>query len=95
MELQITGHNVEITDALRETVTAKCKKLGQFFDKINSVQVILKVEKVSKIAEATAQVNGADLHASAEKEDMYAAIDEMAERLGRQLSKHKEKLRNR
>ena len=67
MELQITGHNVEITDALRETVTAKCKKLEQFFDKINSVQVILRIEKVSKIAEATAQVNGADLHASAEK----------------------------
>ncbi|MBT0445481.1 ribosome hibernation promoting factor [Morganella morganii subsp. morganii] len=95
MELQITGHNVEITNALRETVTAKCKKLEQFFDKINSVQVILRIEKVSKIAEATAQVNGADLHASAEKEDMYAAIDEMAEKLGRQLSKHKEKLRNR
>ena len=94
MELQITGHNVEITEALREVITTKCKKLEQFFDKINSVQVTLRIEKVSKIAEATAQVNGADLHASAEKDDMYAAIDEMAEKLGRQLSKHKEKLRN-
>lgn len=45
MELQITGHNIELTDALRDTVKAKSAKLPQFFDKINNVQVILKVEK--------------------------------------------------
>lgn len=95
MELQITGHNVEVTDALREIITTKCNKLEQFFDKINGIQVILKVEKVSKIAEATAQVNGAELHASSEQDDMYAAIDDMVEKLARQLTKYKEKLRQR
>ncbi|HCT9441496.1 TPA: ribosome hibernation promoting factor [Proteus mirabilis] len=93
MELQITGHNIELTDALRDTIKAKSAKLPQFFDKINNVQVILKVEKVTKIAEATIQVNGGELHASAEAEDMYAAIDGLMDKLARQLTKHKDKLR--
>lgn len=93
MEFQITGHNIEVTPALRETVEKKLSKLGQLFDRINSIQVVLKVEKVQQIAEATVQVNGADLHASAEENDMYAAIDLLVDKLSRQLTKHKEKLR--
>ncbi|EPL6453737.1 MULTISPECIES: ribosome hibernation promoting factor [Providencia] len=93
MEFQITGHNIEVTPALRETVEKKLSKLGQLFDRINSIQVVLKVEKVQQIAEATVQVNGAELHASAEENDMYAAIDLLVDKLSRQLTKHKEKLR--
>ncbi|KPD04483.1 ribosome hibernation promoting factor [Moellerella wisconsensis] len=93
MEFQITGQNIEITSALRETVEKKCKKLEQLFDRINGIQVILKVEKLNQIAEATVQVNAADLHASAESSDMYAAIDMLVDKLSRQITKHKEKLR--
>ncbi|UNH42828.1 ribosome hibernation promoting factor [Moellerella wisconsensis] len=93
MEFQITGQNIEITSALRETVEKKCKKLEQLFDRINGIQVTLKVEKLNQIAEATVQVNAADLHASAESSDMYAAIDMLVDKLSRQLTKHKEKLR--
>ncbi len=45
MQLNITGNNVEITEALREFVTAKFAKLEQYFDRINQVYVVLKVEK--------------------------------------------------
>ncbi|EFB72579.1 ribosome hibernation promoting factor HPF [Providencia rustigianii] len=93
MEFQITGHNIEVTPALREIVDKKLKKLEQLFDRINSIQVVLKVEKVQQIAEATVQVNGAELHATAEENDMYAAIDLLVDKLSRQLTKHKEKLR--
>ncbi|WP_272687170.1 ribosome hibernation promoting factor [Providencia sp. PROV149] len=93
MEFQITGHNIEVTPALRKTVEKKIKKLEQLFDRINGIQVVLKVEKVQQIAEATVQVNGAELHASAEENDMYAAIDLLVDKLSRQLTKHKEKLR--
>ncbi|ATG16155.1 TPA: ribosome hibernation promoting factor [Providencia alcalifaciens] len=93
MEFQITGHNIEVTPALRETVEKKLKKLEQLFDRINSIQVVLKVEKVQQIAEATLQLNGAELHASAEDDDMYAALDLLLDKLSRQLTKHKEKLR--
>ncbi|CAG9428938.1 ribosome hibernation promoting factor [Providencia alcalifaciens] len=93
MEFQITGHNIEVTPALRETVEKKLKKLEQLFDRINNIQVVLKVEKVQQIAEATLQLNGAELHASAEDDDMYAALDLLLDKLSRQLTKHKEKLR--
>lgn len=60
MQLNITGHNVEITEALREFVTAKFAKLEQYFERINQVYVVLKVEKVTHISDATLHVNGGD-----------------------------------
>ena len=51
------------------------------------------VEKVKQIAEATVHVNGGELHASSEQEDMYAAIDILVDKLARQLNKHKDKLK--
>lgn len=92
MQLNITGHNVEITEALREFVTAKFAKLEQYFERINQVYVVLKVEKVTHISDATLHVNG-EIHASAEGQDMYAAIDGLIDKLARQLTKHKDKLK--
>lgn len=93
MQLNITGLHVETTDALREFVTTKFAKLEQYFDRINQVYVVLSVEKVKQIAEATVHVNGGELHASSEQEDMYAAIDILVDKLARQLNKHKDKLK--
>ena len=93
MQLNITGHHVEITEALREFVTTKFAKLEQYFDRINQVYVVLSVEKVKQIAEATVHVNGGELHASSEQEDMYAAIDILVDKLARPLNKHKDKLK--
>ncbi len=93
MQLNITGHNVEITPALREFVNAKFSKLEQFFDRINQVYIVLKVEKVTQIADANLHVNGGEIHASAEGQDMYAAIDGLIDKLARQLTKHKDKLK--
>ena len=93
MQLNITGHHVEITEALREFVTTKFAQLEQYFDRINQVYVVLSVEKVKQIAEATVHVNGGELHASSEQEDMYAAIDILVDKLARQLNKHKDKLK--
>ena len=84
MQLNITGNNVEITEALREFVTAKFAKLEQYFDRINQVYVVLKVEKVTHTSDATLHVNGGD---------MYAAIDGLIDKLARQLTKHKDKLK--
>ncbi|SFN26556.1 putative sigma-54 modulation protein [Izhakiella capsodis] len=93
MQLNITGQNVEITDALRDFVNTKFAKLEQFFDRINQVYIVLKVEKLSQIAEATLHVNGGELHATAEGRDMYASIDGLVDKLARQLNKHKDKLK--
>src|SRR5690606_31350362 len=91
MQLNISGHQVELTEALKGYVENKFERLERHFDQIMSAQVILTIEKQRQIAEATIRISGADLFASAEAEDMYAAIDELAEKLDRQILKHKEK----
>ncbi|SFR16082.1 MULTISPECIES: ribosome hibernation promoting factor [unclassified Enterobacter] len=93
MQLNITGHNVEITEALREFLNTKFAKLEQFFERINQVYIVLKVEKVTHVADATLHVNGGEIHASADGQDMYAAIDGLIDKLSRQLTKHKDKLK--
>lgn len=92
MQLNITGHNVEITPAMRDFVTAKFSKLEQFFDRINQFTLCC-AEKVTQIADANLHVNGGEIHASAEGQDMYAAIDGLIDKLARQLTKHKDKLK--
>ncbi|ASD68551.1 MULTISPECIES: ribosome hibernation promoting factor [Pseudoalteromonas] len=92
MQLNLTGRHVEITDSLRDYVTNKFAKLERHFDHINNVHVILDVEKLVQKAEATLHVNGGELFASTEHQDMYAAIDGLIDKLDRQVIKHKEKL---
>ncbi|HAI49646.1 MAG TPA: hypothetical protein DCM53_08335, partial [Enterobacteriaceae bacterium] len=93
MQLNITGHNVEITESLRDFLNTKFAKLEQYFERINQVYIVLKVEKVTHISDATLHVNGGEIHASAEGQDMYAAIDGLIDKLARQLTKHKDKLK--
>ncbi len=54
---------------------------------------MLKVEKVTQIADANLHVNGGEIHASAEGQDMYVAVDGLIDKLARQLTKHKDKLK--
>jgi putative sigma-54 modulation protein len=92
MQLNITGHHVDITDSLRNYIEEKMQRLERHFDHVTNVHVILSVEKVRQKAEATLHINGANLFAEATDEDMYAAIDAMIDKLDRQILKHKEKL---
>lgn len=92
MKVNVSGHHIEITESLQAFVEDKMSKLERHFDGIVSAQVTLTVVKDRMTAESNLAVGGSDLHASAEGEDMYAAIDQMVEKLIRQLQKHKEKL---
>ena len=95
MQLTISGHHLEITDAIREYVNSKFAKLERHCEQITSISVILTVEKLSQNAEATVHVSGAELFANSQHEDLYAAIDSLTDKLDRQLIKHKEKHRGR
>ncbi|MCW8988714.1 MAG: ribosome hibernation promoting factor [Gammaproteobacteria bacterium] len=94
MQLNITGHHVEVTDSLKAYVSEKLERLEKHFDHVNNVHVILSVEKLRQKSEATVHVNGASLFADSTEEDMYAAIDSMVDKLDRQIKKHKEKLKD-
>jgi putative sigma-54 modulation protein len=95
MQLNITGHHVEVTPALNEYVTSKMERLERHFDNVTNVHVVLGVEKLRQKAEATLHVRGADLFAECTDEDMYAAIDGLIDKLDRQVIKHKEKTNSR
>ena len=92
MQINISGHHVEVTPALKNYVHNKIDKLERHFDNITNVQVTLTVEKLVQKAEATVHVSGGELHANMDSEDMYAAIDGLTDKLDRQLLKHKEKM---
>jgi putative sigma-54 modulation protein len=92
MQLNISGHHIEITDSLRAYVGSKLARLERHFDHLSNVHCVLTVEKLRHRAEATVNITGGQLFADAIDEDMYAAIDALADKLDRQVRKHKEKL---
>ena len=94
MNLTVTGHHLDLTDSLRQYVSSKMDRLERHSDDLQDVHVILSVEKLRQKAEATVNVKGNRLFADTTEEDMYAAIDLLADKLDRQLIKHKEKVKD-
>lgn len=92
MQINLSGHHVDVTPALRQYVNSKFDRLERHFDHVTDIRVTLSVEKLRQKAEATINIRGASLFANAENQDLYAAIDALADKLDRQIKKHKEKL---
>jgi len=92
MQLDVSGHHVEVSQALKSYVKTKFVRLERHFDIATHAHVILSVEKLDHKAEATVHVSGGNLFADAVDADMYAAIDALADKLDRQLKRHKERL---
>lgn len=94
MQIEISGQNVEITEALRAYVIEKTQRIERHFENLTSGHFVLKLEKLVHTAEGTINVGGRPnpIHAEADAEDMYAAIDELADKLDRQVRRHKSKV---
>ncbi len=92
MQINLTGHHVDITESLRNFVYEKFEKIERHFEHINNVHVILQVDNIRQIAEAKLNVNGGEIFANSESEDMYASIDMLIDKIDRQVIKYKEKL---
>ncbi len=91
MQINLTGHHVDITASLRDYVNTKFAKLERHFDHINNVHVVLIVEKINQKAEATIHMSGSEVFASAVSNDMYSSIDALVDKLDRQILKFKAK----
>ena len=90
MNLTISGHHLEITPALRSYVTNKLDRITRHFDQVVDVKVLMTVEKQKEKerrqrAECTIRVKGSDLFAESAHEDLYAAVDELVDKLDRQV----------
>ncbi len=94
MQLNLSGHHLDITSSIRQHTSDKLTKIKHHFDNVMNVNMILEVQKDLQKAEATIHVSGADLFAKAESNDMYASIDQLINKLDSQIIKHKEILHN-
>lgn len=92
MHINITGHHVDVTPALRAYVTEKMQKLVRHFDQVSSINVILNVEKLQQQAEATVTAAGRTLFATDSAMDMYASIDGLVDKLDRQVRRYKDRI---
>ncbi|MBS0431479.1 MAG: ribosome-associated translation inhibitor RaiA [Proteobacteria bacterium] len=96
MQTQISGHQIEVTPALRDYIETKRERLARHFDNLTSLNVVLEVEKTRLAHKAEGTLSAAPgrvLHADAVEGDMYAAIDALFDKLDAQVRRHKEKLK--
>jgi len=89
--IQFTGHNIEITPALREYTANKFDRLYKLADNITKIQVKFNVSKLRQIVEANLFLPGTEIHAHSESENMYNSVTSLVNKLVRQLNKYKEK----
>jgi putative sigma-54 modulation protein len=89
MNLNVSGHHLEVTPAIRSYLKAKLERVARHFDQVIDAHVILTVEKLLQKAEVTLHVPGKELHCESEQPDLYAAIDLLADKLDRQLQRYK------
>lgn len=99
MNLTISGHHLEVTPALRSYVTTKLDRITRHFDQVVDVKVLLTLENLKEKnkrqrAECRIGVKGNDLFAESSHEDLYAAVDELVDKLDRQIVRHKDKLQS-
>ena len=99
MNLTISGHHLEVTPALRSYVTGKLDRITRHFDQVVDVKVLLSIDnnkekEARQRAECNIHVKGNDMFAESAHEDMYAAVDELMDKLDRQVVKHKDRLQN-
>lgn len=97
MDTLITGRHVEITDAIRNHAEEKISKLDRYYDKLAKVAaVVTKPDARQFEVELIAHIDGTDhMVATASHEDLYHGFEAAVNKMERQLTDHKEKLRNR
>jgi putative sigma-54 modulation protein len=99
MNLTISGHHLEVTPALREYVLNKLERITRHFDQVVDVSVLLRVENMKEKdrrqkAEVTLHVKGRDIFVEQAHEDLYAAINELMDKLDRQVMRHKDRVQD-
>ena len=97
MNLTISGHHLEITPALHTYVTTKLDRISRHFDQVVDIRVLLSVDNITEKdhrqkAECNIHVKGRDIFAQSTHADLYAAVDDLADKLDRQVLRYKTKV---
>jgi len=91
VEIIVTGRHMELTPTLKDYAKSKVSKLTKYLDNILAAHIVLSVEKYRHIAEITIYLDGVNITSKGETEDMYASIDQVTEKIERQIKKRKSK----
>ena len=96
MEIKVVGRHVEVPEVLKEYAKEKAKKLLKYYDRIQAIEVVFEEESSSKTVEmiVTGEPSRQSFVAKESSEDFRASLDLVVDKLERQLTKYKEKLRN-
>ena len=99
MNLTISGHHLDVTPALRSYVTGKLDRITRHFDQVVDVKVLLTIDNQKEKenrqrAECNIHVKGSDMFAEASLADLYAAVDDLVDKLDRQVVRHKDRLQD-
>lgn len=96
MQIIVSGRHLDVTDELKSHVAQKLEKLTRFYDRIESIEAVLDREGEVPIVEALVNAeHGVRFVARESSDDLYTALDLVMDKLSRQLTKHKERFRNR
>ncbi|GAB4314919.1 MAG: hypothetical protein Kow0074_02220 [Candidatus Zixiibacteriota bacterium] len=95
MEIRITARHFDLTDAIREHINNRSSQLERFFNNIIDLHWVLDADKHRQSAEVSAKVYGTVLVGTSETTDIYASIDEAADKMQAQLKKYKSRLKDR
>jgi putative sigma-54 modulation protein len=96
MRIKVSGRHVEVTDALKAYVTEKAEKLQRFYDRVQNIEVIFEEEAGNHRCELIASADHHTTFVAKEvRPDAFASVDAALKDVERQLTRHKEKFRNR
>ena len=94
MNVQVSGHHVEVTQPIHDYVLAKLERVQRHFDHVIDINVILSVQKLRQKAEISVHLRGKDIHVEESGDDLYASIDALFDKLDRQVQKYKQKVQD-
>lgn len=95
MDITVTFRHMEPTESLRAYAEEKVSKIKKYLDFPIEAHVVLTVEKFRHIADVTLSVNGNVIKGLEETEDMYSAIDQVMDKIEKQVKRHRSKIKNR
>ena len=97
MNITISGHHLEVTQAIREHITTKLERIMRHFDQVIDIAVTITADKLKEKekrhkADINMHVPGRDIHVESMAHDLYVAIDLLMDKLDRQVIRHKDKI---
>lgn len=93
MQVTVKAKHLTLTDALKEYARSKLSRLQKYFDHLLSADVTLTTERNFHVVDVTVHANGVTLRGEERSDNMYSSIDQVIDKLERQVRKRKEKLK--